>query len=165
MIISSCIVKGIVSDSDNIFLGHEWEDIKKGVISKISVDANLKFYKLRMIRCIDIAPQTTVLNLVSSTRLYVKKNVSHWNEFCLIPLRKCAFWRRATNGSKKLKFWNFWECPLYEIWGYALNLKKIIMNSFLCRCKIKCTIGTIVQEFVNAVRLYTTNSLSYSVEC
>ena len=40
--------------------------------------------------------------------------ISHGNDFYLIPLRKCASWRRAT------KFWNFWECcPWYEIWEYA----------------------------------------------
>ena len=23
---------------------------------------------------------------------------------------------------KKIKFWNFWECPLYEMWKYAFNM-------------------------------------------
>ena len=45
-------IKGIVSDSNNIFLWHESKDI-----SKISVDSNLTWiYKLCMIMCIGIAP-------------------------------------------------------------------------------------------------------------
>ena len=37
--------------------------------------------------------------------------ISHWNVFCLIPLGKCAPWRRATNRCKKFKFWSFWKSP------------------------------------------------------
>ena len=38
----------------------------------------------------------------------------HQNDFCLIPLGECASWRRATNRCKNLKFWHFWERPLYK---------------------------------------------------
>ena len=41
---------------------------------------------------------------------------------------KCAFWRRATDRCKIFKFWNFWECPRYEIWEYAFKDK--IMSSW-----------------------------------
>ena len=65
--------KGMVSDSNNIFLWHELEDInkkkkkkKKKVISKISVDSNFTFasyaWLYALIICISITPLTTVLN-------------------------------------------------------------------------------------------------------
>ena len=62
-------------------------------------------YKLCTIMGNGIAPQTTVLNLFLSTRTYVKiALISHPNDFCLIPLGKCASWRRATIDAKKFKF-------------------------------------------------------------
>ena len=41
-------------------------------------------YKLCMIMCIVIAPQTTVVNWFASTKIYVKiALILHWNDFCL----------------------------------------------------------------------------------
>ena len=69
--------KGIVSDSNNIFLWHESEDINKeslfptfqlGLISRFQVMHDM---------CVSLRPQTTVLNKVSCTRLSVK-NCSHF---------------------------------------------------------------------------------------
>ena len=76
-----------------------------------------------MIICTGTAPYTTVFNLFMSTRIYVKIALtSHWNDCCLIPLEKCASWRRATNRCKNFKFLNLWEHPLYKIWEYAFNI-------------------------------------------
>ena len=36
-------IKGIVSDSNNIFLWHEWDVNQKKLISKISFDSNFTF--------------------------------------------------------------------------------------------------------------------------
>ena len=49
--------------------------------------------------------------------------ISHWNDFCLISLGKCAPWRRATNRCKKFQFWSFWESPQYKIFEHAFNAK------------------------------------------
>ena len=50
--------------------------------------------------------------------------ISHWNDFSLIHLGKCASWR-TTNRCTKFKFWRIWEHPLYEITEYALNIKQV----------------------------------------
>ena len=47
--------------------------------------------------------------------------ISQGNDFCLILLGKCTSGRKATNRCKKFKFWNLWECPLYEISEYAFK--------------------------------------------
>ena len=48
--------------------------------------------------------------------------ISHWNDFCLIPLGKCTSWGQLQIDAKYSKFWHFWEPPLYEIWEYAFNI-------------------------------------------
>ena len=51
------ILKGIVSDSNNIFLWHESEDIKKkGVFPKFQFITILYIYNLCIIMCIGITP-------------------------------------------------------------------------------------------------------------
>ena len=60
-------VKGTLSDSNNIFLWHESEDINKNSwLPKFHLIPILR-YKLRIIMCIGIAPWTSVLNYVPST--------------------------------------------------------------------------------------------------
>ena len=56
-------LKGIVSDSNNIYLWHESEDINthKSYFQNFSL-FQFQVYKLCMIMCIDIAPQTIVIN-------------------------------------------------------------------------------------------------------
>ena len=36
-------------------------------------------------------------------------------------LGKCASCEESYKWGKKIKIWNFWEHPLYEIWEYAFN--------------------------------------------
>ena len=64
-----------------------------------------------------IAPKTRpiVLKYVSyETLVKIAFNISHWNEFCLIPLGKCASWRRTKNKSKRFRFLKFLRVP--SIW-------------------------------------------------
>ena len=39
--------------------------------------------------------------------------ISHWNDFCLIPLGKCASWRKATNRCKKKSDFEIFESALF----------------------------------------------------
>ena len=75
-------------------------------------------HKLCMITCaLALLYDYNVLNLL---RLYVKMAlISHWNYFCLIHLRKCASWRKATNKCQKFIKKFFWKRPLFETWEYA----------------------------------------------
>ena len=50
---------------------------------------------------------------------------SRWNDFCLIPLGKCASWRRTTNKWNNSKF-EIFQSTLYmksEIWAYKQKNK------------------------------------------
>ena len=86
--------------------------------------------------CVSFLPQTTVLNKVLYTRLSVKiALISHWNDFILILLGKCASLRRATKICKKFKFWNFWERPLFNIREYAFKVQCSFNSS---PCPDKC---------------------------
>ena len=46
--------------------------------------------------------------------------ISHWNDFCLIPLGKCASWRNATNSCKNSNF-EFFESTLHNTLLYIYN--------------------------------------------
>ena len=84
-------IKGLVSDSYNIFLYHESENInKKAYFQNFSW---FQFYIFQcMIMCVTLLPQTAVLNKISCTKLSVKiAPISYWNDFSLIPLGSCAF--------------------------------------------------------------------------
>ena len=87
-----------------------------------------------------IAPQTTVLNEVSSTRLSVKiALVSHWKWFLLNSFGKCVSCRRASNRCQRGG--GTWERPLYEIWEYAFNpYPYSIWFGFIQQCVYKNTI-------------------------
>ena len=42
---------------------------------------------------------------------------SYWNDLSQIPLRNCG----STEICKKIKFWKFWECHLFNISEYAFK--------------------------------------------
>ena len=96
--------KGIVSDSNNILSWHESEEINDHVHWHCSTDYCVKLILVNE-------------NLCKNWFYFALK----WF-LSLTPLGKCASWGTATNRCKKFKFWNFWECPLHEIWEYAFNL-------------------------------------------
>ena len=97
---------------------------------------------------------------LSSTRMYVKiAFISHWNDFCLIPLGKCASWR-ATNRCKKFNF-EILVSPLYmksenipltlhidcqnlmsrdvTDWYNTVDLIILILTIFWVYCQTACT--------------------------
>ena len=71
------LVKGIFIDSNNIFSCHESEDINKKAYFQNFGWYQFQVFKLCMIMCVSLLPETTVLNKVSCTRIYVK-NCSHF---------------------------------------------------------------------------------------
>ena len=117
-------VKGIVGDSNNIFLWHESEDInKKSWFPKFQLIPIPRFQVMHVYVCF-IVPQTTVLNEVLCTRLSVKiALISHWNDFSLIPLGivllKGELWKYAKNSN----FENF-KSTLYST---SVNMPLIIV--------------------------------------
>ena len=68
------------------------------------------------------------------TRLSVKiALISYWNDFCLIPLGSVLLRGELWKYAKIFKFWQFWECPLFDIREYAFKYKNILytFNSFV----------------------------------
>ena len=79
-----------ISDSNNIILWHESEDINKKIklIPKISVDSNSSYAWLYVFHC---SNRLLWWIKVSSTKLSVKiALILYWKDFSLIPLGKCA---------------------------------------------------------------------------
>ena len=110
----------IVSDSINIFLWHESEDISKKYISKkIQLILILRFQV--MIMCVSSLPQTTVLHKVSCTRLSVKIALISW-WFQPNFFKEVSFLEESYKYmKKKIKYLKFWERPLFDIREYAFN--------------------------------------------
>ena len=57
--------------------------------------------------------------------------ISHQNDFCFIPLGKCASWRRATNKMQKIKILKLLRAPSIWIWEYAF--RKALRLTWSCR--------------------------------
>ena len=79
---------------------------QKRVVSKISVDSNITFICMIM-WILALVHRLLLLGLLILVdgKLCVKiiALISHWNDFCLIPLGRCASWRRAKD-AKNSKF-------------------------------------------------------------
>ena len=107
--------KGIFSDSNNIFLWYESEDInKKKLISKISVDFNFTFSSYAWL-CVFHCSHRLLCWIKSLVRDFSVKIalISYWNDFSPTPLGKCAsYWSTPQICKKKSHFKNF-ESTLY----------------------------------------------------
>ena len=87
-------LKGIESESNNIFLWHELENInKKKLISKISVDSDFPFSSYAWL-CVFHCSHRLLCWIKSRVRDFSVKIafISYWNDFkfSLIPLGNCA---------------------------------------------------------------------------
>ena len=130
------------------------------------------FTSLYMIMCTGTAPYAIVhvLNKFFLTRIYV--------DFCLIPLGKCASWRRATNIQlpKKSNFEIFWECPLgvWEIWEYAfknttaitgsLPYAEVLMMMMIFMTSV-CKLSILLLIMINFVSLVLCHSIILASVC
>ena len=113
-------IKGIVSDSNNIFLWHKSQDINK-------IRLFPKFQLIPMLRKLTsyawyVHWHCSIDYCVKLSRRDNAKNGSHFkgNDFYLIPLRKCASWRRATDGCKTFKILKFLRAP--SMWNLGVCL-------------------------------------------
>ena len=116
------LVKEIVDDSYTIFLYYKSENINnKRLLSK---------YQLISFLCLQVM-HVYVLALLH--RLFCFKSkfpqwdflrklllLHTWN-FLLNSFEKMCFFRRKLKNDTKIKFQNFWEHPIYNIWDYAFK--------------------------------------------
>ena len=106
--------KGIASDSNSICLWHESEDInkEKGYFQKFQLIPILHLEVVHDYVHWHCSIDSCFKLILIDENLCENCSYITENDFCLIPLRKCASWRRATNRCQKFKFWNF-ESALY----------------------------------------------------
>ena len=104
-----------------MFLWHESEDIYKKRL--------FQNFQLILILCLQVYMMWLALLhkllIILVNETYVKiAFISNWNDFCLIPVGKCASWKRASNAknSNFIIIIFFWEHPLYENWEYTFNV-------------------------------------------
>ena len=89
---------------------------QKKLISKISVDSNFTFSSYAWSCVFHCSQRLPCWKKSLCTRLSGKiALISYWNDFSLIPFRKCASQRRTTKKCKKFKFSKFWERLLFDI--------------------------------------------------
>ena len=113
------MVKGIVSDSNNIFLWHESEEINKtSSFPKFQLIPISRFQVMHDYACF-IAPIDYCVD-----RLSVKiALMSYWSDFSLIPfggivLLRGELWKYAKNSNFEI----FWKRTLFNISEYAFNV-------------------------------------------
>ena len=117
------IIKGIFSDSNNIFLWHESDDINKNSLFPKSQLIPILHFQVMHDCVFHCSHRLLCWIKVSCIWISVKiALISCWNDFSLIPSRKCASYRGAMKICKKYKFWQFWERPLFGIREYAFKL-------------------------------------------
>ena len=105
-------IKGIFSDSNNIFSWHELEDINKKSYPNLRIHV-MHDYVLcshRLLCCI-----------VLCTRLC--ENCSHFILKLFQPnsFEEVCFLMTSYKNMQKSTFWKFWEHPLFDIREYAFN--------------------------------------------
>ena len=104
---------------------------QKKLISKISVDSIFMFSSYAGL-CVFHCSHRLLRWITSCTRDFLWKValISYRNNFSLIHLEKCASLRGATKlwKRKKIKFWQFWERPLFNIREYAFNKMRGFSN-------------------------------------
>ena len=115
-LVVNIFIEEILSDSNNIFLCHEPEDIdKKGQFQNFSW---FQCYICKLCMCIGTVPSTNE----SCGQDFMEKWLLFHPEMIsalIIPLRKCVSYRGATTRSNKFKFlrapsiWNLGVC----LWG------------------------------------------------
>ena len=117
-------IKGIVSDSNNIFSWHESEDINKKILfPKFQLIQNLHFQVMHdyvwFIAFIDYCVEWSLVceTFLWKLLLFHTKMILVWflwgSVLLRVELRKYA---------KKIKFWKFWERPLFNISEYTFNV-------------------------------------------
>ena len=156
--------KGIVSDSHNIFIWYESEDINKKrlfpkfQLIKISHLHSMHDYTGEWWNSIKISQKTGWFDCFCLrprcacslfTLLDTPVDYMHWHcsIYCHVKLilvdenlcencfyftmkwlllnsfgEMCFLEESYKNKWTKFKFWNFWECPLYEIWAYLFKV-------------------------------------------
>ena len=114
-------LKGIFSDSNNIFLWYEIRTYKqKKLISKISVDSNFTFSSYAWL-CVFHCSHRLLCWIKSRVRDFSVKIalISYWNNFSPTPVGKCTSYRSAPQICKKIhilkilrvpSIWHQWVC-------------------------------------------------------
>ena len=120
----SVFLKGIFSDSNSIFFMVWIRRYKqKKLISKISVDSNFTFSSYAWL-CVFHCSHRLLCWIKSRVRDFSVKIalISYWNDFSPTPLGKCASYKSALQICKKITFFKFWECPLFDISEHSFNI-------------------------------------------
>ena len=101
MSIHAAVLKGIFSDSINIFLCRTWirRHQQKSLFPKFQLISILPSQVMHDYAVFHCSVRYVLLKL--SARIDVK--TSHWNDFSLIPLGKCVSWRRTIQIDEKKK--------------------------------------------------------------
>ena len=129
-------LKTIFSDSNNIILWHESEDINKQKQKQkhfpnfcwIQFKVFILLCMINLILCVSLLPQTTMLLSVKIAL------ISYWNDFSLIPMGKCAFSRRAMKRCKKKNqiFRGGGPVKLDSMWQHRLTWLLHAQHTYYC---------------------------------
>ena len=110
-----------VSDSNNIFLRHESEDINRKKIGYLQNFGWFQFYICKQVM------HGRLLCLIKSCGWgFYGTLILHRNDFCWISVGECDSWNRATN-----------KCKNFEIFkGFLSEICKYVLNDHLWSSKI-----------------------------